>query len=243
MGRVAYDRTLIRTGYRPYGMTNPFAAAQGLAGVSMHHGVFGPWRLAGMGQNTPFTQRGGYALHGLGDAGIPNGSLVTYQGVWTSVFGTGVPGQLGDPQSIIDGVVHALNADGQLTVMQAPQGITGFFGTIFGGEGSFDVTLKLQVSNGQGFGSLNDIISIIRHYVYTVSGGIFPQNDRITQVQAPSVPTASTAPDYQAAGLLSIPGLPSTLPAAPTDFTTWLENNAVWLALAAGALFVLPKIL
>jgi hypothetical protein len=236
MGRVAYDHSLYRTGYRPYGHTNPQAAAAGLAGISMEHGVFGPWRLSGMGQSPPFTRRGGYHLHGFGDAGIPDGSLVTYHGTWTSVFNTGGGiSQPGYAQAIADGVVAALNADGQLKVLSYPRdlssGPSGTWAALLGSNAPFDITLQLQVMNGMGFGSVNDLIAIIRHYVYTVSGQ-FPVHDAIVSVRAPSAPGS---PDYQSTGL---PGLSSG-----TDWSTWLQDNAAWLALGIGAALLLPKIL
>jgi hypothetical protein len=234
MGRVQYNHSLYRTGYRPYGMTNPQQAASGLSGASMHHGVFGPWRLAGMGQNQPFTRAGGFALHGLGEAGIADGSLITYHGTWTSVFNTGQGiSQPGYAQAIVDGVVAALNADGQLAVLSYPRNLSSSFSgaisAIIGSNAPFDVSLGLQVKNGLGFGSVDDIISIIRHYVYTVSGQ-FPVNDQIVAVNAPG----SGTPNWQATG---------TPPPSPTDLTNWLEQNIGWIALAVGAALIVPKLL
>lgn len=68
---VNYDQSLYRTGFRPYGLTNPQAATM-LQGIGQSHS-FGPWELhgvgerRGMGQSHPFTRRGGWPLHGLGD--------------------------------------------------------------------------------------------------------------------------------------------------------------------------------
>jgi hypothetical protein len=121
------------------------------------------------------------------------------------------------------------------------------------------VNLVLQVTNGQGFLSVNDPISIIEHYVYTVSG-LMPQSSTITSVRPPSAAPGSTpgstTPNYQAAGIDPITGLPYSgvaYDACPdpqnpacgqtTDFATWLENNALWIGLGIGALVLLPKVL
>lgn len=250
MSYTLYDKSLYRTGFRPYGRTDPQAAAAGLSGVSMPKGPFGPWRLSGMGQHQPFTPAGGFKLHGLGalgDAPIPNGSLLTYSGTWQSVFNTGAGyAQPTDPQSILNAVVNAINADGQLTVTQAPNTLSSsFLATIegiFGSSNSFPVTLVLQVTNGQGFASVNDVISIIHHYVYTVLGGLVPLssiNGSITQVNTPAGAVSSNAPNYQAAGLLNpggfaLPaGTPSLAPpGSPQTFTQWLAANGSLLAIA-----------
>jgi hypothetical protein len=62
---VNYNQSLYRTGFRPYGHTDAFAASQ-LGDLGQSH-PFGPWMLHGdgLGQNHPFTERGGWALHGL----------------------------------------------------------------------------------------------------------------------------------------------------------------------------------
>lgn len=242
MSYVRYNESLYRTGFRPYGMTNPHGATQlgAIPLVDHSYGGFGPWQLHGY----PFSESGGWALHGLGASGVPNGSLVTYRGVWTSMFNTGAGyKQKGDPQSLVDAVAAALGADGQLTVMQKPSGLTGLAETV-GFTGPFNVTLVLQVTNGMGFGSVNDVISIIRHYVYQVSG-VFPQSDTITQVVAPQEPTTSTDPNYQAAGMQNTPGLPSATqsPSAPMDWGSWISDNFGTIALAVGALAILPPLL
>jgi hypothetical protein len=262
MSYVDYDLSLYRQGYRPYGETDPFAATM-LNGVKppSRGNVFGPWRLHGIGQNPPFTPEGGYKLHGLAGAiagflganGIPNGSIVTYRGTWTSVFNTGHGyQQAGDPQSIVNGVIAALAADGQLSVLQAPNNLSNSFSAVVGGvigaSNPFPVTLVLEVTNGQGFGSVNDIISIVRHYVYTISG-LMPQADSIVSVQAPSDPNAAATPadlNYQAAGLLNpggfqVPTDPSqttAAPGTPVDFTTWIANNAGTVAAVGIGLLV-----
>jgi len=59
MARVRYNLPIERTGYRPYGMTNPAAAAAG--------------------DLTPRTKLSGLGLLG---AAVPDGSIVQYQGTW-----------------------------------------------------------------------------------------------------------------------------------------------------------------
>src|SRR6266850_4278348 len=106
MAFVRYNESLYRTGFRPYGMTNPHGATQlgGIPHVDHGWGGFGPWVLHGV----PFTPRGGDTLHGL--AGIvPNGSIVTYQGKWAP---TGTMGA----QDVISAVVSAINPQGDVAV-------------------------------------------------------------------------------------------------------------------------------
>jgi hypothetical protein len=225
MGRVAYDRTLIRTGYRPYGMTNPFAASQGLAGVSMHHGVFGPWRLAGMGQNTPFTQRGGYALHGLGSLGdmVPDGSVVVYTGTW-----------------LPHGTQGATDVLAQVSSILAPEGLSvrsvSSSPYRFLVNNTFNAKLTIQVANGMGYNQPSDIASVVDNAAWQVTGSM-PLASSISSVQAPGgSPTPTGQPEVPNTGSGS-----GQQP--PPDLTTWLEQNALWIALGVGALVVLPKIL
>ncbi len=235
MAHVRYNESLYRTGFRPQG-TNAHAAAN-LAGPINHSwGGFGPYTLHG---DPIFTPRGGYTLHGLGDAGIPAGSIFTYKGTWTSVFNTGAGyKQAGDPDSLIKGVTDALNSDGQLTVLQFPHGVTGILNAL--GGGPFNVTLVVQVTNGQGFGSVNDAISIIRHYVYQVSGQM-PVSDSITQIKAPGA-AGSTDPNYQGAGLVSPGGVDASAMGAE-DWGTWLQDNFALIAGLAAALVIVPPLL
>jgi len=224
MGRVQYDHSLYRTGYRPYGMTNPQQAASGLSGVSMHHGVFGPWRLAGMGQNQPFTRAGGFALHGLG-AMVPDQSIVTYTGTWTPTYFMGA-------NDIITAVSAALVNDG-LKVTKVSTS-AGFLDTTVVGmtiqPTPFDVTLQIQVQNGQGYGNPSDIASIVDHEVYVATG---------------SMPARSSVPIVQPPGGAPTPtGQPGAVPpGGAVDLTTWFEQNIGWLALAVGAALIVPKLL
>jgi hypothetical protein len=75
----------------------------------------------------------------------------------------------------------------------------------------------------------------VDHYVYLVTGSM-PLSSSVPSVQAPN--TSTPAPTGQP-GVVGAP--PSGGPA--TDLTTWLEQNAFWIALGVGALVVLPKLL
>ena len=84
-----YNNSMYRTGFRPYYQTNPWAASQ-LAGYSIEDAIgmgligqvrpFGPWTLhgyddEGLGQTHPFTEIGGWGLHGLGDGERRSGTM------------------------------------------------------------------------------------------------------------------------------------------------------------------------
>lgn len=238
MGRVAYDHSLYRTGYRPYGKTDPFAAAQGLAGVSMHHGVFGPWRLAGdLGQNPPFTTSGGFKLHGLGAAVlgflgdvVPDGSIVVYTATW-------LPHGTQGATEVIKQVRSILAQEGLLvrTVSSSPYR--------FLVNNTFNVRLTIQVANGMGYGAPGDIGSIVDNAAYQVTGSMPVTVGSISSVQVPGgAPTPTGQPEVPNTGAGSGAGSDSDQP-PPPDFTTWLEQNALWLGLGLGALVILPKLL
>lgn len=102
---------------------------------------------------------------------IPNGSNVTYTGTWSAP-----PGE--DNNSVVQGVVGSLQTSGLIS-RSAPKIDAGWLSNINPLGGSFSVTLALQVQNGLGFGSVDDIISIIRHWVYD-STGEYPTADSIS---------------------------------------------------------------
>lgn len=218
MGRVQYDHSLYRTGYRPYGKTNPQAAAAGLSGTP-----FDPMRLHGY----PFTPRGGAALHGLG-AMVPDQSIVTYTGTWTPTYFMGA-------NDIITAVTAALAKDG-LQVKNVST-TAGFLDTTVVGmtiqPTPFNVTLQIQVANGQGYGQPADIGSIVDHEVYVATGSM-PAASSIPIVQPPGgAPTATGQPA----------GPSGIAPGGAVDLTTWFEQNIGWLALAVGAALIVPKLL
>ena len=220
MGYVVYDRSLQVVGYRPSGQTNAFAAAN-MAGVGPSR------RLRGTLPSSLFSASGGTRLSGLGVM-VPNQSVVNYQGKWT-------PASFLGAQEVVSEVVQALSADG-LTVRNVTQD-SGFLQNTPGVPFSlnpFNVTLQIQVNNGMGFSDPNDIISIIRHEVYTVTGEM-PLADSIPTVQ---MPASADVP----AGQVVQTGQPSQPVATPSvDVGSWLTNNLALVALGAAAVIILPQ--
>jgi hypothetical protein len=103
---------------------------------------------------------------------IPNGSVVTYVGTWAhSAFVSA--------NSVVAEVNQALTAMGlSVRSWQVDAGVITTLG------GPFGVTLQLQVENGLGFDKPDDVISIVRHAVYQVTGD-FPSADSLPFVQVP----------------------------------------------------------
>jgi hypothetical protein len=240
-GYVPYNESLYRVGFRPYN-TNPRAAATlgGMDGpINRAWGSFGPWVLHGMGdigQTIPFTARGGQALHGLGALGamVPDGSIVIYQGKWAPTSTVGA-------QDVVAAVTAQLQADGALAVRNVAQDSSWAQNTppFPLNVGTFNVTLTLQVKNGMGFGDPNDIISIVRHYVYQVTGQ-FPVADSIPSVQPPAAPDGTPSAPI-ATGQPGLPGAPS--PTGSTDWATWFQNNLGLVAGLGFALLVVPPLI
>jgi hypothetical protein len=63
MAYTNYNHALYRTGFRPYGQTNAWAASQ-LNGMDMSEAVLSGY----LGQSHPFEPGGGWKLHGLGQS-------------------------------------------------------------------------------------------------------------------------------------------------------------------------------
>lgn len=222
MGYTTYNRSLYRTGFRPYGQNNPWAASQ-LNGMSIAEATlgqvhpFGPWVLhgedgAGLGQSHPFTESGGWGLHGLGDM-VADQSQVTYRGLWTTTATM-------NSNNVLAAVTAQLAADGlRVTNVQSDADV---LTRSIGGGRTFNATLTIQVNNGMGFGQPQDIASIVDHEVY-VATGTMPISSAITNVRGPG-----------AGG-----GLPDP---ASTDLSVWLENNALWIALGIAAAITLPEL-
>lgn len=104
---------------------------------------------------------------------IPDGSIVTYVGKWP----------LGTYAGFADytGAVLSDIAGAGLTV----RGKTGGFNFLNSALGTpFDIQLTLQVTNGVGFNTPDDIISVIRHFVYNEEGN-YPIADSIPYIQDP----------------------------------------------------------
>lgn len=244
MGYVDYDLSLYRQGYRPYGETDPFAATM-LSGVKppSRGNVFGPWRLRGLGQNPPFTERGGYKLHGLRGAAlgflgnaVPDGSIVTYTGKWAPTYTVGA-------SDLISAVAGAIAGSGlQVTNIQSDAGFSDT--TIVGmtiQPTPFNVALQIQVATGQGgFSSPADVASIVNHAVYTVTGAM-PLASSTPQVQTPN---AAATPTGSPAGPVPDPSSAFNLPSLPNIFGTSTSPGTTgtstweWLAIAGVGLLV-----
>lgn len=118
---------------------------------------------------------------------IPNGSTFTYAGTWRA--------GLSRADVVVQNVVAALAVDG--LVSRAAPKVNASLITTFGG--SFGVTLQLQVSNGLGYGTIDDVIAVIRHECFDETG-YYPSSDNIPGFTSPSGDTQSTGqPDNTAA--------------------------------------------
>jgi hypothetical protein len=217
---VRYNESLYRTGHRMFGLTDPFTASHGLSGINHSYGGFGPWMLHG---NQPFTERGGEHLSGLG-AMVPDQSIVTYTGTW-------VPHGMAGATEVIGQVSSALASQG-LAVRSVS---SSSYRVLL--NNTFNVKLTIQVANGEGYSDPSDIASIVDHYAYTVTGSM-PLASSISAVQLPSggppVPT----------GQPEVPDTGSGSGAQPSeDWSSWVQDNAVWLALGVAGLIFLPRML
>lgn len=170
-------------------------------------------------------------LNGLGEPlgdMVSDQAIVTYQGRWTSTYFQGAT-------DVISKVTQALASQG-LLVRNSSSDATGFGQTTIIGmtvhPAPFNVTLQIQIDNGLGFGSVDDVISIIRHYVYAVTGE-FPFADSI-----PSVQNAVTG-ESESTGQPNVQGAP----AVSGDFTNWLQSNALLIGGIVIAATVLPSII
>jgi hypothetical protein len=119
---------------------------------------------------------------------IPDQTTLTYTGTWKSTF-------FKDANQVVNEVSTAL-ANDQLPVRFSTTD-AGFFNSAL--ESPFKVTLTIQVDNGLGFGSVNDIIALIRHEVYQVTGS-FPTSDTLPYSQQPGQGTVATGQPAPPAG-------------------------------------------
>lgn len=110
---------------------------------------------------------------------IPNGSTFTYAGTWRA--------GLSRADVLVQNVVAALAVDG--LVSRAAPKVNASLITTFGG--SFGVTLQLQVANGLGYGSIDDIIGVIRHEAFDETG-YYPSSDNVPGFTSPSGDTQGT---------------------------------------------------
>ncbi|SRR6266404_1767788 len=103
---------------------------------------------------------------------IDDQSIVTYNGTWHGTFSLSA-------DQVVKRALTKLTGMGLVTRNSSFD--AGFTSTL---GGPFTVHLVLQVENGLGFSSQDDIIADIRHTVYDVTGD-FPTADSIPQVQYP----------------------------------------------------------
>jgi hypothetical protein len=174
-----------------------------------------------LGQSPPFTPGGGYQLHGLGNI-VPNQAVVTWVG---QVSGTATL----SVQDVIAAASAALQSDGLPVVSQAGAPFA-LWDIDLSFSSSATITLQLIVNNGMGYGDPSDIAAIINHEIYTASG-VMPTG-AITNVTAPGGTATATA-----AGAAIAPS------AASTNWSAWLQQNAMWIGLLGLGIFVLPDLL
>lgn len=155
-------------------------------------------------------------LNGMGDAvaqsgpQVPAGTILTYKGVWpvTLLLLSG---------DIINKVAQRLAADGLPVRTQTNDQ------SIIGALGSQPFGVTLQIESLGSYARLQDVISIIRHEVYEVTGQ-FPQSDSMVSVQLPG--SQQTLYTNQ----------PGTAPGG-TDWNSWVQDNAGILGVGAAAIF------
>lgn len=114
-------------------------------------------------------------------------AVITYQGRWNVTVWNGA-------QEIFSAVAALLLQRGIAVRKYDIAG--GFVAMLPGTGGTFDVTADMQIENGMGYGSENDVNSIIRHAVLEVSGN-YPTSDSIPCVRNPGETkcTATGQPD------------------------------------------------
>lgn len=113
---------------------------------------------------------------------VPDGAIVTYNGQWPPGTYAGFADYTGNVFADLTGAGLAIRSQ------------SGGFGILNSALGSgFSITLQIQVQNGLGFGDVNDLISIIRGYVYQEAGA-FPISDSIPFVQSNGAATPTGQP-------------------------------------------------
>jgi hypothetical protein len=120
---------------------------------------------------------------------IPDGSNVTYVGTWRTA-------RFAQASTTINNVSADLGRNG--LPVRSFTSDAGFFANLPIGleRVAFNVTLHLQVENGIGFSSPDDIVSIVRHWVQYETD-VFPDADSLPYVQEPGqaeIPTGQPAP-------------------------------------------------
>lgn len=115
-------------------------------------------------------------------APVPTGSIVTYHSEdWYAGYFTGASDLFGK-------VGQKLSADGlkllnsEVTAVQG--GILTEVEKYLGGPATLAVTLNVEVSGGLGYNSADDVVSIVDHEVYAVTGTL-PSTSKATNLSLP----------------------------------------------------------
>lgn len=147
---------------------------------------------------------------------VPDGTLVTYQGNWrTSTFKTA------------DGIVNQVSADlnGAGLIVRSFNVNASWLANLSGvAKEDFDVTLHIQVENGLGFGSTDDIVSIIRHWVLDKTGA-YPNTDSVPYIMPPGSTTQmATGQPSASSGNAGCTAGTSNDTAGNFSFSCWFTN-------------------
>lgn len=127
-------------------------------------------------------------------SGIPDGTILTYTGTWQPTNTMGASNVISSVSSDLTGaglpIRSSSNDAGVLQNSEVPFVLD---------LSPFHVTLTIQVQNGLGFSQIGDVVSIIRHWVYSETGQ-FPITDTVPTIVLPNtggaiVPTGQ--PDAQ----------------------------------------------
>jgi hypothetical protein len=113
---------------------------------------------------------------------VQNGAVLTYQGQWR--YGSNFSNSA---DKDAEAVATLLTQSG--IVVNSEQNDSGLI-AYFSGN-SYNITLKLFIQNGLGFGSVTDVVSIVRNAVYQVTG-LFPISDSVPYDQEPGIASSPT---------------------------------------------------
>ena len=161
---------------------------------------------------------------------VPSGSIVTYNGHWphTELLG------FGSADKVISDVSNALIAQFQLYVLKSSN--SGGFIASATGTG-FDVTLQLEVDNGLGYGSSDDIILAVRSAVESVLGD-YPTSDSIPFIQVPGSSPKPTGQPGQTDNSSCIAGSSSDVTGL-FSISCWFKNLTTTGFASVGVLTIL----
>jgi len=140
---------------------------------------------------------------------VPNGSIITYVGQWPH-------GLLQSADDVVSGVSAELAAAG--LPLRSPAQVNAGLATVAGGF--FTVTLQLQTETGLDFGTTDDVVSLIRHAVYDVTGS-FPVSDSIPYVQTPAGGVSTGQPGVTPVACLAGSSTDTT---GAFSLSCWLRN-------------------